>query len=204
MTDLGKLSIVELAALICDCLRKEGLRATLSGGACAEIYSKNKYVTGDLDFVVNYLWPENDKIIQRVMSDLGFEKSGRIYTSKSVAYSVEFPPGPLSIGEEYRIEPVEMKAKTGILSLLSPTDSAKDRLTSYFYGNDAQCLEQALMICRMNEVKMDDIRAWAKNEGRPDKFREFESRLAGRRKGTREARGKRPVRRNASIDRGSR
>jgi hypothetical protein len=182
MTDLSSLSIAELAALICESLKKEGLRATLSGGACAEIYSNNKYVTGDLDFVVNYIWPENDKIIKRVMSVLGFEKNGRIFLNESVAYSVEFPPGPLSIGEEYQIKPVELKLKTGTLSLLSPADSVKDRLTGYFYGNDAQCLEQAIMICRMNTVSMDDIRKWAKKEGRPEKFKEFEQRLIAERK----------------------
>jgi hypothetical protein len=179
MIHLNGLSIAELAALICEALRKDGLQATLSGGACAEIYSNNKYVTGDLDFVVNYLWPGNDKIIDTVMTALGFKKKGRIYLNKSVAYSVEFPPGPLSIGEECQIKPVEMKVKTGSLSLLSPTDSVKDRLAGYFFGNDAQCLEQAVMICRMNNVKMDAIRTWAKNEGRPDKFKEFKRRLAG-------------------------
>jgi hypothetical protein len=86
MMDLSKLSIIELAALICDSLKKEGLRATLSGGACAEIYSNNTFVTGDLDFVVNFLWPENDKIIQRDMTALGFIKNGRIYINESVAY----------------------------------------------------------------------------------------------------------------------
>jgi hypothetical protein len=178
MIDLSNLSIKELAALICGSLRKEGLQATLSGGACAEIYSNNKYMTGDLDFVVNYVWPGNDKIIERVMSALGFKKSGRIFINKSVSYSVEFPPGPLSVGEEYQIKPVEMKVKTGKLSLLSPTDSAKDRLTGYFYGNDAQCLEQAVMICQMNKVNIEDIRKWARSEGRPEKFKEFESRIS--------------------------
>ena len=76
---------------------------------------------------------------------------------------------------------MEIKLKTGILSLLSATDSAKDRLTGYFYGNDAQCLEQAVMICQMNKVAIDEIRKWAKKEGRPEKFKEFEQRLsAGR------------------------
>jgi hypothetical protein len=129
MIELRELSIVELAALVCDSLKRKGLQATLSGGACAEIYSNSKYVTGDLDFVVNYIRPENDKVIEMVMSSLGFEKKGRIFINKSVAYSVEFPPGPLSVGEEYQIKPVELKVKTGNLSLLSPTDSAKDRLT---------------------------------------------------------------------------
>ena len=199
MVELFKLTIAELAALICESLKKEGLKATLSGGACAEIYSRKKYVTGDLDFVVNYVWPGNDKIIRKVMSTLGFEKNGRIYlnVNELVAYSVEFPPGPLSIGEEYRIKPVELKLKTGNLSLLSPTDSAKDRLAGYFYGSDAQCLEQALMICRMNNVEIKNIREWAKKEGRPEKFKEFENRL---KKDKKEALGKAKMRHTTSAN----
>ena len=180
MIDLGQLTIVELGALICESLRAEGVPTTLSGGACAEIYSNKKYVTGDLDFVVNYFWPRYSQIIERVMSALGFEKKGRIFINKMVAYSVEFPPGPLSVGEDYQIQPVELELKTGLLSLLSPTDSAKDRLAGYFHGNDAQCLEQALMICQMNEVDMDNIRRWATNEGRPDRFKEFELRMSAK------------------------
>lgn len=88
--------------------------------------------------------PENEKIIQKVMSSFGFKQKGRIYLNNKVLYSVEFPPGPLSIGEEYQIRPVEIKMKTGNLSLLSPTDSVKDRLTSYFYGNDANALNKQL------------------------------------------------------------
>lgn len=112
------------------------------------------------------------------MSALGFKKHGRIYLNANelVAYSVEFPPSPLSIGEEYQIIPVEITMKTGRLSLLSATDSAKDRLTGYFYGNDAQCLEQAVMICQMNDVEIQNIQEWARKEGRPEKFKVFEDR----------------------------
>lgn len=174
---IDKLSIQELAALICDNLKREGLQATLSGGACAQIYSNAKYVTGDLDFVVNYFWPKNDVIIDKVMVKLGFERKGRTFINPSVSYSVEFPPGPLSIGEEYQIKPSELKLESGNLSLLSPTDSVKDRLTGYFYGNDAQCLEQAVLICQMNKVNMSEIRRWAKIENQPAKFREFKKRI---------------------------
>ena len=168
MTDISNLSISELAALICESLNAEGIRATLSGGACAEIYSSSRYVTGDLDFVVNYISPDNDKKIQKVMEKLRFEKFGRIFINENVAYSVEFPPGPLGIGDEYLIKPVELNLKTGNLLLLSATDSAKDRLVGYFYANDAQCLEQAVLICQMNKIDLENIRKWAKIEGRPE------------------------------------
>ena len=111
------------------------------------------------------------------MTALGFEKNGRIFNSASVAYTVEFPPGPLSIGEENQIKPVELRFKTGNLLLLSPTDSVKDRLTGYFYDNDAQCLEQAVLICQMNKVDMEEIRRWAKIENRPEKYKVFEKTL---------------------------
>jgi hypothetical protein len=201
MIDLSKLHITELAGLICESLKKAGVKATLSGGACAEIYSKSKYVTGDLDFVVNYLWPQNDKIIDAVMNALGFERQGRIFVNLSVAYSVEFPPGPLSVGEQYLINPVEIKLKHGNLMLLSPTDSVKDRLTSYLYGNDAQCLDQAVMICQINDVDLGDIKEWGKHEGRPERFTEFLNKLekAKRTRARGKAKGK-SQRRNPSAN----
>lgn len=108
---------------------------------------------------------------------MGFTRSGRLFTNTSVKYLVEFPPGPLSIGDEYNIQPVEIILKTGSLSLLSPTDSLKDRLTGYFYGNDYQCLEQAVMIQKMNKVDMKNIQKWAEMENQPDKFNEFIKRI---------------------------
>ena len=96
MKDISRFSIKELAAIICESLAAQGIRATLSGGACAEIYSDGRYVTGDIDFVVNYISPDSDKKIEAVMIKLGFKKSGRIFFNKSVPYSVEFPPGPLA------------------------------------------------------------------------------------------------------------
>ncbi len=87
----------------------EGFQATLSGGACTEIYSNQSYVTGDLDFVVNYISPDNNNKIEKVMVKLGFKKNGRIFINPNVEYSVEFPPGPLGIGEEYKITPIQMQ-----------------------------------------------------------------------------------------------
>lgn len=42
MKRLDKLRIEELAAKICEELKKEGLQVTLSGGACAEILKPRK------------------------------------------------------------------------------------------------------------------------------------------------------------------
>ena len=48
----GKITIRELAGIITSYLLKRDIDATLVGGACVSIYSNNKYVSGDLDFIV--------------------------------------------------------------------------------------------------------------------------------------------------------
>ena len=177
INNLDQLSIEELAVLISERINNSGVKVTLSGGACAQIYSNSEYVTADLDFVENYSWHDNQKKIESIMSELGFEKKGRIFLNNSVQYSVEFPPGPLEIGEESPITPVNMLVNNKKLLLLSPTDSVKDRLTGYFYGNDLQCLEQALMICKMNTVDRKNIEKWLEKESPIERINEFLKRL---------------------------
>ena len=57
-----KLDVKKVAALICEHLKKNNVVATLVGGACVSIYTKNKYVSLDLDYVcdagVNYPYPK--------------------------------------------------------------------------------------------------------------------------------------------------
>lgn len=177
MKKLEKMRIDELAALISEKLRTKDIFVTLTGGACAQIYSDEKYVTGDLDFVVSNDFKETTEKIEPLMAELGFQKAGRIFQHKELPYTVEFPPGPLGIGFEYRIKPIEKNLSTGRLKLLSPTDSVKDRLAGFFYANDEQCLEQAIMVCQMNPVDLDEVRKWAEAEGSLEKYRGFEKEL---------------------------
>lgn len=55
--NFGNITIAHLAGLICETLAKHNIDATLVGGACVSIYSKNQYLSYDLD-IVSY---ENDK-----------------------------------------------------------------------------------------------------------------------------------------------
>jgi len=57
-------TLIELAAIVSGTLEREGIVATLSGGAAVSIYSDNRYVSEDLDFVMvpslkNCGWPWN-------------------------------------------------------------------------------------------------------------------------------------------------
>ena len=49
----SSLSTLETAAVICSHLSQNGIDATLVGGTCVSIYSDNKYVSGDMDFVTH-------------------------------------------------------------------------------------------------------------------------------------------------------
>lgn len=46
-------SIEELAVIISEALEAAGITATLSGGGAVSIYSKNRYMSHDLDFVTS-------------------------------------------------------------------------------------------------------------------------------------------------------
>jgi hypothetical protein len=61
---------------------------------------------------------------------------------------------------------------------LSPTDCIKDRLAAFFYWNDKMAFEQALLVAKSQSIDFADLRRWAKAEGEPKKFKEFESALS--------------------------
>ena len=90
------ISLVDLAAVICDACAKSGIEIVLSGGACVSLYTKNEYQSFDLDFVL--LSPADRKRIGPVLEALGFRKEGRHYRHPGTPYIVEFLSPPLSVG----------------------------------------------------------------------------------------------------------
>jgi len=46
---------------------------------------------------------------------------------------------------------------TGVIRIISPTDSVKDRLASYYHFKDRQGLEQAILIAKSNKIDIDNI-----------------------------------------------
>lgn len=53
----------------------------------------------------------------------------------------------------------------GTLRLLTPTDYVKDRLANYYYFNDKQCLEQALLVAKAHPINLVTLEQWHQNEG---------------------------------------
>jgi hypothetical protein len=177
---IGDMSIEELAALVCEALRAAGVTVTLTGGACVAIWSQGKYVSHDLDFIEE--GPVPLRKIAQVMKALGFSSQGRHFVHPNTKFLVEFPTGPLTVGEE-RIERVsELTASTGTLRLLSPTDCVKDRLAAFYHWNDRQSLEQALLVAKAQKVDLDNVERWSHGEDHDDKFQEFMSQTRRKRR----------------------
>jgi hypothetical protein len=96
--ELESLSLKDLAIYVSDILRENGIRTVLSGGACVSIYTDNKYLSYDLDFVL--LSYEERKRVDPIMRSIGFQPQGRHFRHKDTPFLVEFLSPPLSIGGE--------------------------------------------------------------------------------------------------------
>jgi hypothetical protein len=147
------LTVEEIAALVCSTLDQNGVRVVLSGGSVVSIYSDNEYRSYDLDFIQTGLVRKVDSAMQA----LGFEKQGRHWRHPRTPYWVEFPPGPVGVGDMIVTEFAERATRLGVLRLLAPTECVMDRLAGYYHWNDLQGLEQALAVARRHPVDLGRI-----------------------------------------------
>lgn len=176
MKQIRKMSQVELAAYIQDSLQAEGIQVVLSGGSAVSFYSSDKYVSKDLD-LINTSFSKRSKI-KSVMDKLDFKEHGRYFIHSETTFFVEFPDGPLSVGEEPVKEISEFELATGILKVLSPTDCVKDRLCAFYFWNDQQGLEQAVLVAKNQQVNLKEIKRWSKVEGKEKEYKVFVDKLS--------------------------
>ena len=172
MKPIDEMSQAEIGAYVHSHLRKRGIDVVLSGGAAVGIYSGGKYVSQDLDLVRGYA--ASRRAITTAMKDIGFrETRDRYFKHPEAQHIIEFPPGPLTVGEEPVRQVDEMEFATGTLRVISPTDCVKDRLASYYHFGDRQGLIQATMVANQNAVDLNEIRRWSEGEGQTSKFEDF-------------------------------
>jgi hypothetical protein len=172
--DWKKMDIRRLAAMVSAKLKENEIDALLVGGACVSIYTKNRYMSYDLDFV-SYA---PVKEISPALEELGFKKKGsRHFIHKDCPLFVEFVSPPPAIGDEPVKEVERIRTEDGTILLLTPTDCVKDRLAAFYHWNDPQALEQALMVAKEQKVNMQEVKRWSVKEGYEEKFKVFMKRL---------------------------
>lgn len=187
MSITARSGLSSVAIQVGDALRRHGIRAVLTGGACASLHSGGAYVSADMDFIL--LGHVTQAALDAAMGSVGFRRRADRYLHSRARFYVEFPRGPVAIGGDYRIKPVEHRLSRARALVLSPTDSCRDRLAAFYHWNDRQSLAVAVSIALRNRVKLAAIRRWSVTEGAEHRFDEFVAEL-------RTARGKRsrPVR----------
>jgi len=175
VTEIADLAIGELAAYIAEHLRSKGIETVLVGGACVSIYSANEYSSFDLDFIIT--GSSTRQKVRAALAEISFTEENRYFINPQTPFFVEFPSGPLAIGDEPPSEISTLRFSTGNLRLLSPTDCVKDRLAAFYHWKDKQSLEQAIQVAKSHKVDMEEIRRWSAHEGFAEAFDRIESRL---------------------------
>jgi len=167
------LSVAELGATVAEKLAAHGIEAVLTGGSVVSIYTKNEYSSWDLDFVVTGF----AKSVDDAMKELGFARKGKNFIHPDTSFTVEFPVGPLMVGEMPVRNIDRLKTKHGVLKLLPPTECVMDRLSAYFHFKDPQGLDQAVAVATAHPVDLKRIEKWSKSEGHADRHADFRARL---------------------------
>ena len=159
----------EFAIEVARALKQKGIDVILTGGAVVSIYSNNKYVSKNADF----LSVTDHQTIKVTMHELGFTNFGKDFFHKDTEFSVEFPGYDLVIGDEPMKPEGELRSGSFTLNLLSPTQCVQDRLAAFYHWKDRQSLEQAIMIALEHPVNIKKIESWSKNEKMLDRYQIF-------------------------------
>lgn len=168
MKKIADMDLKELGGFICDAHIAKDIYVVLSGGSCVEIYSSGEYTSWDLDLINQY--NEQFKKIKEVMSELGFREESRYFVHDETKYFIEFPSGPLAVGDSPVEEIAEIETEAGVLRLLTPTDCIKDRLAAYYHWGDEQSLHQAVWVAQQNKHNIESIKERSIKEGAEDKY----------------------------------
>lgn len=178
MKPISEMNRLELAAFIAAEFARRKINVVLSGGSCVSIYSAEKYVSMDLDFV-NAGFAKR-AVIREIMEFLGFSEENRYFRHPDTELLIEFPAGPLGVGDEPVKQIDEISTDTGVVRIISTTDCVKDRLAWYYHDNDTECLEQAILVAASNDIDIDEIARWSAVEGKQRAFDGIKQRLTGR------------------------
>lgn len=160
-------------------LEGAGISTVLVEGAVVSIYTGGLYRSGDLDLI-----PEDfDRSrIPGVLNSLGFisAKSRHFRHPACNHLVVEFPLGPVSLGDEFPVTPDELVVEGRTLGILSPTDCVKDRMAAFIHWGSRDCFDQAILVCRTQkeQVNLQTVAAWCHREGGTVAFEKMLARLS--------------------------
>jgi hypothetical protein len=172
-------NLQKVATSVGDALRRRGIIAVLTGGACATLFSNGAYQSLDVDLVI--VGSPRQADVDAALAELGFRREGDRFTHPELPFFVEFPRGPLAIGADHAIRPVHVSVGRARTLSLSATDSCRDRLAAFYYWDDVGALAAAVEIAIRQRVSLTKIRAWSESERMTEKYERFRAALQQRR-----------------------
>lgn len=115
-------TLTDVAFAVCTALHRSSVTAVLTGGSAATHYAPEAYQSADLDFVVTVHAPGGGTELRK----LGFTERGQVYRHPDTHFTLDFPRGPLAVGDEL-LTGWRTERRTGeLLYVLTPTDSCRD------------------------------------------------------------------------------
>lgn len=173
MIDWTKIALKEFAGYISEELRKRGIETILVGGACVTIYSNNRYQSYDIDYITY----EDMGKVKKALKELGFTEKQKYFLHKDCPWFIEFVSPPVAIGNEPIYIFNKVQTSLGVIKMLRPVDSVKDRLANFYHWNDKEGLDQAINICCEQEIDLSEIEQWSRKENQLEKFQSFITRF---------------------------
>lgn len=164
-----QIDIKDLAGLVSKTLSKDGIESILVGGACVAIYSSNRYMSYDLDYII---YEDKDRV-KKSLKKLGFSEEDKYFRHPECPFFIELVSPPIAVGKEAVLEFEDLPTAFGSLKLLRDIDCVKDRLASYYHWGDKQSLDQALEVCIDRSIDFEELRRWSQEEGFEQKFNLF-------------------------------
>ena len=178
-------TLLDVVMTVGTALHNAGLRAVLTGGACANFYTAGAYSSMDADFVLTGVVTQ--RALDEAMGEIGFVRVRDHFEHASAKFIVEFPKGPLAIGSDHALKPCRESGKSGQVRLLSPTDSCRDRLAQFYFWKDRQGLKAAIAVALHRKVGITRIRQWSIEENCLPQFLESQAALRTARAAARQA-----------------
>jgi len=174
--DWEKVEIKELVGIISSHLQKNDIEVVLVGGACVSLYSENQYTSYDIDLITD----TPIRKITPVLKELGFKNTGsRLFENPKCRFLIDFPAPPVSVGDERPVAEFNyLNTQFGTICLLTPTDCIKDRLAAYFFWNDNQSFNQAVLVAKTNKISFHEIKKWAERLDELEKYEIFKKKCS--------------------------
>lgn len=166
-----KLSFRESVSHIFSALKEHDVDAVLIGEGAAALYSTAVEVE-NLALVIPVFHVE---FMENLLKKLSFRMGEvRHFTSSKSSFDIQFYSPPILLGDSRAGRCETITTRKAEITLLSPTDSVRDRLAQWYRWGNRRALEQALAVSRSQAVDFDLLASWSAKEGADKQFSEFE------------------------------